>query len=71
MEPELKAKLLHNLNTREPYTQHNHIVISDIGEGTSRIELDLNKTWVFDGKCALTCSCYYLVASSGCELGQS
>lgn len=41
MEPELKAKLLHNLNTREPYTQHNHIVISDIGEGTSRIELDL------------------------------
>src|SRR5699024_6410379 len=36
-----------------------------------RFELDLNKTWVFDGKCALTCSCYYLVASSGCELGQS
>lgn len=41
MTPELKAKLLRNVNATEPFTAYNHIEICDIGEGTSRIELHL------------------------------
>ena len=35
MTPELKAKLLRYANEREPFTAHNHIEITDIGEGRS------------------------------------
>ena len=41
MTPELKAKLLRFANEQEPFTIYNHIEITDIGEGTSRIELHL------------------------------
>ena len=35
MTPELKAKLLRYANECEPFTAHNHIEITDIGEGRS------------------------------------
>ena len=41
MTPELKAKLLRYANEREPFTAHNHIEITDIGEGRSQVELHL------------------------------
>ena len=41
MTPELKAKLLRYANECEPFTAHNHIEITDIGEGRSRVELHL------------------------------
>ena len=41
MTPELKAKLLRYANECEPFTAHNHIEITDIGEGSSRVELHL------------------------------
>lgn len=43
MTQELKERILRSVNAREPFTQHNHIEICDIGEGTSRIELELTK----------------------------
>ena len=41
MTPELKAKLLRYANECEPFTAHNHIEITDMGEGSSRVELHL------------------------------
>ena len=41
MTPELKAKLLRYANECEPFTAHNHIEITDIGEGRSQVELHL------------------------------
>ena len=43
MTQELKERILRSINAREPFTQHNHIEICDIGEGTSRIELELTE----------------------------
>lgn len=41
MTPELKEKMLRSINTHEPYSQHNHLEICDVGPGTSRIELEI------------------------------
>ncbi len=42
MTPELKAKLLRYANEHEPFTAHNHIEVTDIEEGRSRVELHLS-----------------------------
>ena len=41
MTPELREKMLRSINTHEPYSQHNHLEICDVGPGTSRIELEI------------------------------